>query len=81
MATALRLADRAVITDIESEAMCDGSREARCYDVRPMLDPREHSHECIDMMSEALAYAITRGLVIVTESTPWLMQIVSTPEL
>jgi hypothetical protein len=78
-ATMARIADRAVLADIESEAVRVGSPAARCYDVRPMLDPHEHSQECIDMMSEALAYAIARGLVNVTQTTPWLMQIVTRP--
>lgn len=75
-ATMARIADRAVLMDIESEAVRVGSSHARCYDVRPMLDPREHSAESVDMFSEALAYAITRRLVAVTEGTPWLVRIV-----
>jgi hypothetical protein len=78
-ATMARIADRAVLMDIESEAIRVGDSHDRCYDVRPMLDPREHSPESVDMFSEALAYAITRGLVAPSEGTPWLVRIVTRP--
>lgn len=78
-ATMARIADRAVLQDIESEAVRVGDRHDRCYDVRPMLDKHEHGAESIDMFSEALAYAITRGLVVPSEGTPWLVRIVTRP--
>ncbi len=78
-ATMARIADRAVIGDIEGEAVRVGDSHDRCYDVRPMLDKHEHSAESIDMFSEALAYAITRGLVVPSEGTPWLVRIVTRP--
>lgn len=59
-----RLADAAVLCDIETEGVhitdLDGTR---WIDVRPMLDPREHAPEVIDMATQALAYAAARGLV------------------
>ena len=64
VARAMRMASRAVIADIESEAhrivLDDGST---WLDLRPMLDPREHSPECLDMAREAIAYALDCRLV------------------
>lgn len=75
--TMARIADRAVVADIESTAARIGASHDRCYDVRPMLDARERGPESVDMASEALAYAITRGLVVPSEGTPWLVRIVT----
>lgn len=74
--TMARIADRAVLIDIESYGVRVGDSHDRCYDVRPMLDQREHGAESVDMFSEALAYAITRGLVVPSEGAPWLVRIV-----
>lgn len=73
VASALRIADRATVDDIKSF----GARtEGGAYDVRPMLDERERSGHSIDMASEALAYALARGLVTQGEQ-PWLVRIVA----
>lgn len=59
------IADRAAVSDIEVEGVqcqVEGSPH-RWYDVRPMLDEREHSPECIDMNSQSLAYAVQRRLI------------------
>lgn len=77
-ATAIRIADRAVLTDIESEGVRVGARGERTYDVRPMLDERERGLESVDMASEALAYALVRGLIQQAEH-PWLVRIVAQP--
>lgn len=78
--TATAIADRAVLSDIRSEGVPVGEGHARCYDVRPMLDQRERGPESVDMASEAIAYAISRGLVEATEGTPWLVRIVRKQE-
>ncbi len=58
---AMQIADAAVVADIESEGLSvDGS--AGWYDVRPMLSENEHSTQCIDMATQALRYAVMRGL-------------------
>lgn len=75
-ASMARIADRAVIADIEAEAIRVGARGDRTYDVRPMLDEREQPPEHIDMFSEALAYALMRGLVTQGDQ-PWLVRIVA----
>lgn len=75
-ATMARIADRAVITDIESEGVRVGDRGERTYDIRPMLDEREQPPENIDMFGEALGYALARGIVTQGEQ-PWLVRIVA----
>lgn len=63
-ATQQRLADQAAVCDIQSESHgyvdADGRR---WYDTRPMLDPREHADEVIDMARVAIDYALHRGLI------------------
>lgn len=61
--TAYQLADAAVVADIEAEGSRVGDAHDRRYDIRPMLDPREHSPEVVDMARLGLAYAIWRNLV------------------
>jgi len=63
-AAAYLLADAAVIADIEECAVCVGPRT---YDVRPLLDPREHCPEVLDMYTLALSFARMRRLI---ESVP-----------
>lgn len=61
---ALAIANRAAICDIETE--CVATTDAagvRWYDTRPMLDPREHSGEIIDMAVEVLLFAAESGLI------------------
>ena len=60
----LSIGNRAVIETIESEGVRVQLPEpGRWYDTRPMLDPREHSHEVIDMAAEAISYGEAAGLV------------------
>lgn len=64
VARAFRIANAAVISDIESEGVRQHDRTGgRWYDVRPMVDPHEHSPEVIDMNNEAIAYALAAGLI------------------
>lgn len=58
-----RLANRAVVSDIESEGYAVDIDGVRWWDIRPMFDVREHSPEVVDMSSEAMAYALASGLV------------------
>lgn len=65
---AFAIANRAVVSDIETEAVATtadfgSGTAAKCWDTRPMLDPRECAPECIDMATEALAYAERCGLI------------------
>jgi hypothetical protein len=58
------IANRAAIADIETECVAitlgDG---LRWYDTRPMIDPREHCGELLDMATQTLAYADAAGLI------------------
>ena len=59
----LRIADAAVLADVESGAVPVHIDGARWHDTRPMLDPREHCDDVLEMTRLALGYAIARGLV------------------
>jgi hypothetical protein len=78
---ATQIADRAVVADIETEAVHMASLPGRpsWWDVRPMLDEREHSPLCIDMATQALQYALMRGLVVRHEEQAHLVRIVRHP--
>jgi len=79
-ALAMRIAARAVITDIETEATAVRIEGALFYDVRPMLDPREHDSICIDMAGEAISYAIDAGLITSHPAAPHLVRITHRPD-
>lgn len=64
VALAMRIANRAVLADITNESTrVDLGDGHRWYDIRPMLDNREHSGPSIDMAGEAIAYALDCRLV------------------
>lgn len=71
---ALRLANRAVREDIETECpkVCTGDGRI-WWDTRPMTDPREHSPAVLDMTNDALKYAIESGLVRLHPMQPYLV--------
>lgn len=61
---AFNLANRAVVVDIESEALRLRDRpDGRWYDLRPMLNEHEHCPEFIDMAREAIAYGLAAGVL------------------
>lgn len=60
------LAEAAVVADIECEGIQVGDT-GRVYDVRPMLDLREHHPISADLNAIALWYAHQRGLIYVIE--------------
>ena len=68
---ARRVADRAVVADIESFGVRAGTAPdgSRLYDLRPMLDENEHGPEAIEMANQAIAYAKARGLITDTATT------------
>lgn len=61
---ALAIANDAVIADIESEAHAVMLPDSvhRWWDVRPMVDAREHIPEFVDMAQRAIDYALSAGL-------------------
>lgn len=76
-ALAHTLADRAVVSDIECEAIAETDAQGRkWYDTRPMLDPREQPDDTIEMMLQALDYAHQRGLISAHPQHAHLVRIV-----
>ncbi len=74
--SAVRLADRAVICDIESE----GQRLDRdTWDITAMFDEHEHSPEHIDLAMESIGYAVARRLIEVIRKTPLQVRILRRP--
>lgn len=82
---AYRIADRLVVADIECEAVRIRPDSERLWDVRHMLDPRESCDEAIDMVREAIAYGVWRGLLEVVRwqdtasGTPAVVRITRSP--
>lgn len=71
---AIRIANAAVVADLESGCPALKSPCGRTwYDVRPMLDEREHSPRVVDMAREAIQYGIEAGLLVRHDQHPhWL---------
>lgn len=71
-----RLADRAVVADIESEGIAQTDEHGRkWYDTRPMLDERELPPDFVEMNRQALDYAHQRGLVSPHPQQAYLVRI------
>lgn len=78
LASAFAIASRAVICDIECEGIRIGPAHDRTWDVRPMLDEREHSPEFVDMAREAVAFALAMRLAVVDDAShPHIVRIVA----
>jgi hypothetical protein len=59
-----RIADRAVVADIESEAVPHTDAQGLIWsDTSCMLDPREMCDDFVEMNTQALDYAQQRGLI------------------
>ena len=70
------IADAAAFSDIEANADAVSTGEGpQWYDVRPMLDEREHSLEAIDLATEAIHYAVQRGLATRHPTIPHLLRL------
>lgn len=82
--TERRIAEAAVVSDIESFGLAVNGMGRRVYDVRALTDQREHSPGEIDMMRQALSYAHWRGLTQtlqrLPDGTPTIVRIVRNPE-
>ena len=82
--TAVAIADRAVVADIETE----GAR-VQCaatgtwwLDISNLLSDQEHAPETIDMNSEALAWAFARQLIQQHPKRPlWVRVVPRSPAL
>ena len=69
---AMRIADQAVVADVESNCPALRSPCGRItwYDVRPMLDEREHSPPVVDMARDAIQYGVETGLLVRHQEHP-----------
>lgn len=75
-----RIADRACVADIETEAVAQTDAQGqRWYDTRPMLDPREQCDDNVEMARQALAYAHDRGLTSAHPQHGYLVRIARMP--
>jgi hypothetical protein len=78
---AFLLANRAVVSDIMSEAhKVRGSDGRTWWDTRPMLDVHEHDPLVVDMARQAIDYALAAGLVTQHAFEPHLVRIVNGAE-
>jgi hypothetical protein len=75
MSAAIRIARQAVVADIECNANRTKLDEAVWWDTRPMLDPREHAPESLDMALQALDFAVLSGLAVRHQDKPYLLRI------
>jgi hypothetical protein len=74
---AIRIANQAVVADVESNcpsllSPCD---RLTWYDVRPMLDEREHSPPVVDMAREAIAYGVDTGVLVRHTEYPHMVRV------
>jgi hypothetical protein len=78
---AVRIANDAVVADIESNCPALHSPCGRItwYDTRPMLDPREHSPELVDMAQEAIQYGVDSGLLVRHAEHPHWLRVAQAP--
>lgn len=75
MALAKTIANRNVIADIEEHCPRVNLGDGGTWrDTRPMVDPREHAPEVIDMATQALDYATGTGLLARHPEKPYLVR-------
>lgn len=75
-----RVLRRYLHADLETGAVAtrllDASgRHGRWWDVRPMLDLREHAPEVVDMAREALAVGMAHGLLVAHPAHPHCLRL------
>lgn len=75
MSAAMRIARQAVVADIQCNANHTRLEDAVWWDTRPMLDPREHAPESLDMALQALDFAVLSGLAVRHQDKPYLLRI------
>ncbi len=75
MSAAVRIASQAVVADIQTNACHTELDGVVWWDTRPMLDPREHAPQALDMALLALDYAVLAGLAVRHPDSPYLLRI------
>lgn len=80
---AVDIANRAVITDIETECqrhrLLSDNGQHWWYDVRTMTSLQEYGPESVDMATQALQYALDSGLIQPHPRHPHYVRIVHRP--
>ena len=84
LASAVRLADRAVICDVETEGRRDWHHPTDCkaqpvYDISSMFNENEHSPQFIDMAQQGIGYGIARGLLELLPDPPIRVRVLRMP--
>jgi len=75
MSAAVRIANQAVVADIQCNAAHTKLDGQVWWDTRPMLDPREHAPQELDMALQALDYAVLAGVAYRHQDRPYLLRI------
>lgn len=75
MDLAMRLANRAVLADIETHSTRVQLGSTTWLDISHMLSPHEQPPEVLDMLREAIAYALDAGLCVSHFENPTLVRI------
>lgn len=73
LSLAMAIAERAVVSDIESEGVKVRLDGVTWWDTRPMTDPREHAPEAADMATLAIRFAVGTRLAHVHPQRPYLL--------
>jgi hypothetical protein len=76
--TLAEVARDAIVADIQTEcarAAAPGETTCDWYDTRPMLDPREHAPQVLDMAARALALADAMRIITRHPGAPHLVRI------
>lgn len=82
--SAVQLADRAVVCDVETEGQRDWLHPTDCqarpvYDISSMFNDNEHTPQFIDMASQGIAYGIARGLLELLPDPPIRVRVLRMP--
>lgn len=79
MQRAYRLADCAVVADIETECAVVQDAGHQWYDLTLMLDQREHCAQVLDMVNESLCYGLARQLLVMHPTKNNLVRVIKVP--
>lgn len=76
LAVAARLADRWAVVDVENCEFTTGPDGTRWYDLRYLLDEREHPPQHVDWHRESLLWLLSRSLLVLHPQKPHLGRLV-----
>jgi hypothetical protein len=71
----LLIANRAIVSDIETECTRIDIDGMTWWDTLPMLNEQEHSTEVLDMVCEAMSFGLASGLLVRHPQMPQLVRI------